>query len=195
MKQGDAAEDRRVELIVEGLVANGIPPEAFGIGEGMLPDFDKLAGERCLHQRHHKGCNVYSRRPFGCRMWNCRWLVNDDTNDLARPDRSHLVIDLVPDYVRLRNNETGHVTNIPCVQVWIDPKFPDGHREPRFRAYVERRAEEGVWCLMRRSPTNGFALVAPCVSEDGQWHEVDGLINPYWRAGIPPDAQESSDAA
>ena len=52
-----------------------------------VTDFDKPAGERCPHQRHHKGCNIYSTRPFGCRIWLCRWLAEDDTAELSRPDR------------------------------------------------------------------------------------------------------------
>lgn len=65
-----------------------------------VPDFDKPAGKRCPHQRHHKGCAIYARRPFGCRFWNCRWLAEDDTAELLRPDRAHYVIDVSPDFVR-----------------------------------------------------------------------------------------------
>ena len=47
----------------------------------------KAAGERCRHQRHHKGCAVYRKRgfPSECGAWSCRWLVEDDTADLSRP--------------------------------------------------------------------------------------------------------------
>jgi hypothetical protein len=137
----------------------------------------KADGVRCRHQRHNeKGCcRVYAdlrRVSRDCHLWSCRWLVDDDTHDLPRPDRSHLVIDIVPDFVTLQENETGKLTHIEVVQVWMDPAYPDAHREPRFRAYVERRAAEGVMTLIRTSARDGFALAAPALSTDHQWHEV-----------------------
>src|SRR2546423_255596 len=87
---------------------------------------NKPAGARCKHQKFGKGCMVYHRpgMPPECAIWNCRWLVNDDTADLPRPDRAHYVIDLIPDYVTLVNDETGEKQNVEVVQVWIDPKHP-----------------------------------------------------------------------
>jgi len=60
--------------------------------------------------------------PPECAIWNCRWLVNDDTADLPRPDRAHYVIDLMPDFITIRNDETGENQHIQVVQVSIDPK-------------------------------------------------------------------------
>ena len=59
----------------------------------LLPvrELNKAAGERCRHQKF----------AIVCAGWNCRWLVNDDTADLSRPDRSHYVIDSMPDSIRL----------------------------------------------------------------------------------------------
>ena len=162
----------RVMEITKEMIAAGFPPAKF---EGMTPDFHKPAGERCPHQKHHKRCSIYGNRPFGCRIWNCRWLVEDDTADIRRPDRSHLVIDMMPDFVTLRNNEDGSENRVQVVQVWIDPKFPDAHRDPKFRAYVERRAREGTWTLVRKNSSDGFALIPPCIAEDGQWHEFEGV--------------------
>jgi hypothetical protein len=142
----------------------------------------KLAGQRCSHQSHAKGCKVYAhlfRVSPECRMWSCRWLVSDDTAELSRPDRSHLVIDLMPDYVTTQNNETGEEQHIQVVQVWIDPSHRDAHREPAFRAYVERRAAEGIATLVRWNNHEGMAIFAPAMSDDRQWHEVmNGLTGP-----------------
>src|SRR5437660_3422800 len=85
----------------------------------MEPDFYKPAGKRCPHQRHGKGCAIYARRPFGCRFWNCRWLVNDDTAELSRPDRSHYVIDVSPDFVTLRHDDSGEPDVVSVIQVWV----------------------------------------------------------------------------
>ena len=135
----------------------------------------KGAGERCRHQRHGKGCTVYDaleRISPECRKWNCRWLVNDDTADLRRPDRSHYVIDVTPDYLTVRNDETGERQHVQIVQIWVDPKFPDAHRDPALRAYLERRAKDNVLGLVRWGNRKGMAIFPPTLSHDRQWHEV-----------------------
>jgi hypothetical protein len=139
--------------------------------------FDKAAGVRCQHQRHHKGCAIYANRPWCCEMWSCRWLVNDDTADLSRPDRSHYVIDLVPDYVTVQNNETGDEQHIEIVQVWIDPHYPDAHRDPALRRYMVRRAEEGKATMIRYNERDALTIFAPAFDKDGQWHEIRGNAN------------------
>lgn len=138
----------------------------------MRPHFDKAARVRCPHQRHGKGCMIYQERPFSCRVWACRWLTEDDTADLRRPDRSHYVIDVMPDFVTLRNNETGAEQHLQVVQVWIDPDYPDAHRDPALRAYIERLAANGMACQVRFGPREAITIFAPRLSEDGQWHEV-----------------------
>jgi hypothetical protein len=134
-------------------------------------ELNKKAGERCRHQRVGKGCMIYAHRPASCFWWNCRWLVNDDTAGLPRPDRSHYVIDLMPDIITMQEDLTGKLTQIPVVQIWVDPDFPEAHRDPALRAYVERRAAEGVAALIRFSEREGFALFAPALADDHQWHE------------------------
>jgi len=130
-----------------------------------IRDFDKPAGDRCKYQKHHVGCSIYRHRPLGCRFWNCRWLVNDDTADLSRPDRSHYVIDISPDYVTIDGK------NVQVVQIWCDPGYPDAHRDPALRRYLERRAAEGIAALVRYNELDALFLVAPALSNDGQWHE------------------------
>ena len=133
----------------------------------------KGAGERCKHQRH-TGCRVYARLGSvspECALWSCRWLVNDDTADLRRPDRSHYVLDIMPDFVTLRDDTTGSVQHVQVIQIWVDPKFPDAHRDPALRAYLERRAEENIIGLVRWDDEKAIALFPPALSADGLWHE------------------------
>jgi hypothetical protein len=136
-----------------------------------MPDFDKPAGERCPHQRH-TGCKVYDRRPLACRLWNCRWLVNDDADELRRPDRSHYVLDVMPDFITLEDNQTGTRTNIQVVQVWCDPNYPDAHLDPALRRWLDRRGKDGIAAIIRYSSAKAFTLFPPAMSSDGQWHEV-----------------------
>jgi hypothetical protein len=137
---------------INGLIAENMVPHDFM--KGHIEDFDKPAGQRCPHQRHGKGCRVYEKRPFGCTFWGCRWLVEDDTADLSRPDHSHYVIDASPDYVTDNND-----TPIPVIQIWVDPDYPDAHRDPALREYLKRRAAEGVYGLIRYNSRDGMFLV------------------------------------
>jgi hypothetical protein len=135
----------------------------------------KEAGERCRHQKFKVGCTVYRGAgfPVECGAWSCRWLVDDDAADLARPDRSHVVVDMMMDYVEARDDETGEVRRVPVVQVWVDPKYPDAHRDPGLRAYLNRRGAEGIATLIRYSSTVGFTLWPPSMSGGG-WVQLSG---------------------
>jgi|SRR5215472_6001155 len=145
---------------------------------GMTPDFDKPAGERCPHQRSGKGCSIYGRRPLGCRIWNCAWLGGHDTHDQRRPDRSHVVIDIMPDFVTITDSETGKVDKVEVVQIWVDPNFPDAHRAPEVRAFMARRAAENKLTLIRPGAREAFVVWAPSQSPDGQWHEMRSSVRP-----------------
>lgn len=137
-----------------------------------VPPMQKVAGEKCAHQRS-TGCNIYARRPMECRVWHCKWIINDDAAELSRPDRSHYVIDMMPDYVTVTNNENGERFDLPCVQIWVDPKHRDAHRDPALRRWLLRRANDGFVALVRYNATEGFALMPPTMTHDGKWHEVD----------------------
>lgn len=139
-----------------------------------LPTIEKEAGQRCPHQRANIGCNIYPRRPMCCQMWNCRWLVDEDAHDLRRPDRVHYVIDIMPDIMRRRLDD-GTMQEMIVVQVWCDPKYPDAHRDPALRRYLDRVAEKtGSPAIVRFSadPRGALALFAPSISSDHQWHEM-----------------------
>lgn len=139
-----------------------------------VPPLGKIAGQKCKHQKFGKGCTVYHSpaMPRECGIWNCRWLVGDDTADQSRPDRSHIVIDIMPDFVTLTFEGNPEKMNIQVVQCWVDPRHPNAHLDPAFRAYVLRRAEEGKAAIIRYDGRKAFTLFAPPLSADGQWHEV-----------------------
>lgn len=138
-----------------------------------VPPLHKVAGQKCQHQKFGKGCTVYNTRgmPPECSLWSCRWRVEDDTADQSRPDRSHVVIDLLPDFVTVRDDVTGELTDIEVVQVWIDPKYPDAHRDPTFRAYLARRGDEGKAALIRYDGRRAFTIIPPAMT-GGKFFEV-----------------------
>jgi hypothetical protein len=130
----------------------------------------KPSGQRCRHQRVAKGCAVYAnlmRVSPECHFWTCRWLINDDAGDLRRPDRSHYVIDIMPDYVSALD-EDGGVQEIVCAQIWLDDGFPDAHRDPALRGWLERR---GVPGLCRYPNHTGFVIFPPCLTGGQGWQE------------------------
>ena len=79
----------------------------------------------------------------------------------------------MPDFVSITDNETGIAENRQVVQIWLDPKRPDSHKDPRLREYLARRAAEGICALLRTSPTTAFMLF---IDGDGKWHEVHSAI-------------------
>lgn len=133
---------------------------------------DKIGFTRCQHQRVGKGCSVYgkSAMPFECGLWSCNWLTGIGTEGMHRPDRCHYVIDPMPDMIgRLLNGVT---RDVMVVQVWVDPAYPDAHRDPALRAYIAQRAErDNMPTLCRIGPGKCLLLVAPCMSENGEWIE------------------------
>lgn len=141
-----------------------------------VPPLGKLAGQRCQHQKFKTGCKVYgtSSMPPECSIWNCRWIVNDDMQDQARPDRSHVVVDIMPDYVTAQNLDDGTEFQIEVVQVWVDPKHPDAHQAPALRAYLDRRGKEGKAAIIRFNAKDAIILFPPSLSPDGEWHEMTG---------------------
>lgn len=85
---------------------------------------------------------------------------------MSRPDRTHYVIDVMPDFITLVYDETGALTNVEVVQIWVDPSYPDAHRDPALRAYIERRGEEGIAAIVRYSELRDHYL--PAEHEQGR---------------------------
>lgn len=139
-----------------------------------VPDLNKLAGARCAHQRHGKGCAIYGRHPISCALWSCAWLADDRAADLRRPDRSHYVVDIMPDYITATYGDNrAPPRHVPVLQIWIDPKFPDAHRDPALRAFIQRRSDEagGMAAIVRYDSAKAFVLFPPTMASDGLWHE------------------------
>ena len=142
-----------------------------------VPPLAKPAGSRCRHQKTGKGCGIYADRPFACRTWGCRWLIDPDAAALPRPDRAHFVVDMDEDYVTMRPNDGGEPIKIPVIQVWVDPAFPDAHRQPTLRAYMLAMAQQyRVATILRWSSTRALTVFPPPMNADGEWHEQGGTI-------------------
>lgn len=140
-----------------------------------VPTISKPAGAKCQHQRASKGCMIYADRPFACRTWTCRWLSDPTTTMLRRPDRSHFVVDVSPDYIELEDNETGERQRCGVMQVWLDPAFPEARLSAELRAYAIDVAARLHIPLILRTPGKPITvLIAPSLSADRKWHEQGG---------------------
>jgi hypothetical protein len=112
---------------------------------------------------------------------------------MRRPDRSHYVIDALPDTIRMINNETGEVIESEAAQIWVDPAFPKVKDDPELRAYMLKMAHEHGWPT-RWSNRVATAVFPPPCSSDGEWHEQTSDCNPNigrfsqlpaaWRASL-----------
>lgn len=147
----------------------------------LLPvrELDKGAGKACKHQRFKKGCAVYHTTiPASCRLWNCRWLADDDTADQSRPDRAGYVIDIMPDFVTVDDNE-GQRFKVEVVQIWVAANNRSIHRtDKNLKAYIKRRGLEGKLVLLRYDSRNALTVIPPSMTSDRQWHEVVGKSGP-----------------
>jgi hypothetical protein len=106
-------------------------------------------------------------------MFACRWLADPDaTAGMPRPDRTHYVIDMMLDKVRIAENGKEPV-DLDALQIWIDPAFPQAAHAPELRAYMLRMAEQhGYVSLLRYSNRVSTAVFPPCLCADREWHEV-----------------------
>jgi hypothetical protein len=141
----------------------------------LLPtdEIKKPALERCPHQKHGVGCAIYARRPMSCALWSCRWLVDDDTQELPRPDRSHYVIDQIPDFITMRPHDGSAPQHIEVIQVWVDPAHRLAHRAPSFRRWLEHRGKPAI---IRYSSREGFVLFPPCCTNGEGWVEHESGV-------------------
>jgi hypothetical protein len=138
---------------------------------------NKPANTRCPAQRH-TGCAIYHKPDAGfpneCAIWSCRWLVNE-AGETSRPDRLHIVIDVMPDFV-IAVEQDGTERKVEVVQCWIDPRYPDAHQDKAFRDFVETQAMEGKICLLRFGSHDAKTLFAPCQTPDGTFYLRDSQM-------------------
>jgi hypothetical protein len=147
----------------------------------LLPqkELSKPALTRCQHQRHSDrgSCSIYARRPPSCMMWSCSWLTDAATAALSRPDRSHVVIDQMPDVIGIMDNETGERHDMEAIQVWVDPAYPDAWKHPSLLAYFNSKAaERQIAVLVRYGSSDGFVAFPPNTTGRTEWmvHQSSG---------------------
>lgn len=142
-----------------------------------VPSLGKPAFQRCQYIRtSDKGCcSIYGQHPHDCKGWTCMWTVNSMMR-LPRPDRAHYVIDVLPDQVRAY--QLGEEMDVQVLQIWVDPAFPDSHRDPALRAWLAAHAERTQMAAIVRCGQGdvGLVLIPPSMSETRRWAEVPAVL-------------------
>lgn len=139
----------------------------------LLPveELDKPALKRCRHQKHAKGCSIYAERPLSCAIWNCRWLVDEATIDLRRPDHSHYVVDIMPDLIQI-TTPGGQPQEVEVIVVWLDPAQPLAYRDPALLRFVDRERKPA---MVRIGSADAFVMFPPSMTGEG-WVESDSQM-------------------
>jgi hypothetical protein len=134
----------------------------------------KPANTRCTQQRVGKGCMVYrTALPYECSLWSCKWLLGGpDMAGLKRPDRVHYVIDAMPDALGMAGVDGVEINNVMVAQVWVDPAFPDAHRDPDLRAWMVLIAErDRMPTVVRWGSERALFVCPPILNDKAMWIE------------------------
>lgn len=141
-----------------------------------VQELDKAANQQCRYRQFRKGCRIYATRPHSCRTWTCRWLTDPDTLMLWRPDQAHYVIDGAPDFVEIQETPESPRRRIPVIQIWVDPKLPNSHRDYKLRRYLEKQWLEHEYLgLIRFDADKALLLIPPAATSDKQWRAFQGV--------------------
>jgi hypothetical protein len=89
--------------------------EVVSVKEIDLPPFTRCRHLNAPFEAAGPGCKIYPNRPYSCRAWSCVWITDPGLPDELRPDRCGVVIDPLPDVVRVDGVEK------PCAQLWVRP--------------------------------------------------------------------------
>ena len=145
----------------------------------LLPveEIDKEGFTKCQHLKFKVRCSIYNERPVSCLMWSCAWLVNPTLQaaGLDRPSKSHYVVDTRADNFRIQVSD--EVLNEYALQIWVDPNFPNAHRDPKLRKWLIKHHPRTL-IMIRLAPLRALLLVPPARSASGDWFERETPVNP-----------------
>lgn len=140
-----------------------------------IGEIGKKHGVQCSYHKFKKGCTLHGTpaKPESCNRWSCWWLL-DPRFDLPRPDRAGYMIDMMPDFVVFGEDVfTGKRVN--ALQIWADPKRPEAWRDAM--DWIKRViGDREAVAVIRFSSNEALTLVPPCLSDTGDWVEIDSRL-------------------
>lgn len=134
-----------------------------------LREGHKPAHVRCPHLRS-RGCGIYAKRPDPCKAWSCRWIMDQTTADIRRPDHAGYAIDPMLDTIMADQQP------FEVIQIWVDPARPHAHRDPALRDWLVATYERTGMVALARCGKVGTLLVPPAKSDTGEWLELPGPL-------------------
>jgi hypothetical protein len=144
-----------------------------------VKEIDLAAFVRCKHlcspPQMATGCGVYQNRPRSCREWSCSWLISDLPPGY-RPDRIGVVVDPIPDMVRVNGKD------VPASQLWVLPGHEDDWR-------TVDAVKDLIWSLFKA----GFAVLWRIRAEGGQAARVMMLRDGKWQVSPAEYGQKQMD--
>src|SRR5215472_2087469 len=138
-------------------------------------EINKPKGVWCRFSRSHKGCDLYPNHPLSCEAWSCAWLASDLAENL-RPDKCHVVVDIMPDTVIVTDNDTGKTIHIKAPQLWLDEKYPLAWKEEPVKSFVISTLKNTGAILLRRWKDELDACVL--LTPDGVLVEINAGSKP-----------------
>ena len=103
-----------------------------------IPPLDKPTGEWCAHCVPGKGCGIYDARPEACRSFRCGWLDRPELEDWWNPQRSGIILWLLP---KLRQ-----------LVIDVEPSRPDAwRRQPyydRIKLWARRPSSDYMYVIV-----------------------------------------------
>lgn len=95
-----------------------------------VKDIEKPANVACAHCDPAQRCRIYELRPKSCRLFNCYFLTNPRLREEWRPSKSHIVIVMSPDGLRIAAN--------------VDPERPGAWRREPFYSTLKMWARKAA---------------------------------------------------
>lgn len=110
-------------------------------------DLNKPVNTWCSHASPNKGCGIHQERPEACRNFFCAWLQDETIPEEMRPDKSRVVLEMIPDY-RL------------CLAI-VEPSRPDAWKHKELLPFFNKLHREGIGIITTTGPGCQHNLLVP----------------------------------
>jgi len=126
----------------------------------------------CEHERRvpsaSPGCAIYANRPDSCRTWFCGYRINEWPADL-RPDSCGVVVDPLPDMVRLRGpGKSPNGDDVAAVAMWVAAGYEDAWQRDPVRSLIMALVHEYGAVLWRYRGADGVETARGFFVHEGQ---------------------------
>jgi hypothetical protein len=83
----------------------------------------------------------------------------------------------MPDTIEAVDHDKNVQITIPVLQIWVDPAFPNAHRDTKLRNYIEKL--NGWAGIVRYNSKDSLILMPPSMTKENKWYEVTSGLKFY----------------